>query len=148
MSNKMTDEFYTTLPWRIASRKHSEGFYVIHGKRSDHDELQIVKIHSGPHPDKNHLDRQEDNATAIVSAVNNTYGKSINPEAVGDLLEVAKLYLAELEADDDLDFLSHNEKQILAKIKAALEKATLSPSIRETKFASDLSQEEDHKPIQ
>jgi len=40
--------------------------------------------------DKADIDRMDVNAEAITTAVNNTYGKGINPEAVEGLLEALK----------------------------------------------------------
>ena len=93
LKDKMSPSFYQTLPWRIASRKYDTGFYVIHGKDTPDRELQILKLHDSPHPIKEHLDRIENNAEAIVTAVNSTYGADINPEAIGDLLEAVEVAL-------------------------------------------------------
>ena len=85
--NKMTPDFFKTLPWRIASQKWLDCFYFITGK-DDNRELKIVEMKDGHHPIKEHRDRIRNNAEAIVSAVNNTYGCGINPEAVGALWSV------------------------------------------------------------
>jgi hypothetical protein len=88
------------------------------------DELHIVRV--GGFPESVcalYSDPMDDetkaNASAIVSAVNNTYGAGINPEAVPVLLKAFQRLL-----DDCLvgDFNEHwdsytNAKEIMAKAK-------------------------------
>lgn len=60
-------------------------------------------------------------AEAIVTAVNNTYHKGINPEAVPEMLEVLKEYISFIE--ETIPF--HEESIIYKKAVSALQKATL-----------------------
>ena len=128
--DKMTPEFYTTLPWRIAAQDWRTSFYVIHGKRSDNDELQILKMDFGPHPDERHLDRMRDNVNAIVTAVNNTWGQNINPEAVPDMYEALKAVadcLGNIARGVSGTYITDSalNKAINSLSKAALDKASL-----------------------
>lgn len=59
------------------------------------------------------------NANAIVSAVNGTYGKLINPEAVGDLLESVKELV---ESWDDSRMELH---ELIEHSRKVLEKAII-----------------------
>lgn len=95
--SKMTDDFFKTLPWRIAAKRHKTGFYLILGRDEGDRELQILTLNDGPHPIKEHLDRIECNAEAIVSAVNQTYGNGINPESVPKLLDALKVMVEYFE---------------------------------------------------
>lgn len=58
---------------------------------------------------------------AIVSAINNTYGASINPEAVPDLLSALKLLLKQQE-NPHLVFTGEDP---IGTARAAIEKAKL-----------------------
>lgn len=78
--------------------------------------------------------RGKANAQAIVSAVNNTFGAGINPEAVQDLMNAIQyaLEIKDLWSADQYGTISadhEGEMQALAKmeekLKAAIEKAKL-----------------------
>jgi len=76
---------------------------------------------------ENGLDGQEEseaNSAAIVTAVNNTYHKGINPEAVPEMLECIKMSVAIFEATGIKDTSGIGGKQY-NKIKQATQKATL-----------------------
>lgn len=117
---KMSSAFYQTLPWRIASRKYDTGFYVIHGKDTPDRELQILKLHDGPHPIKEHLDRIENNAEAIVTAVNSTYGSGIDPSAINYLITALESFVEWAEKNamwDKCGQSYYQAKQALKKAK-------------------------------
>ena len=48
------------------------------------------------------IDIQESNAHAIVTAVNNTYGKGIDPETVPELLKQLKALVGQIQASNYL----------------------------------------------
>lgn len=116
--NATTSGFFKTLPWRIASQNYLSCFYHIVGKDGDR-ELKILSLNDGPHPIKEHRHRIRDNASAIVSAVNNTYGAGINPEAITDLLKAAQDFVSKVEEG------KAKSKESYSKFKAAIEKAKL-----------------------
>lgn len=64
-------------------------------------------------------DINESNAKAIVSAINNTYGAGINPEAITDLLKAAQDFVSKVEEG------KAKSKESYSKFKAAIEKAKL-----------------------
>ncbi len=69
------------------------------------------------------LDENADaNAGAIVSAVNNTWNKNINPECVPELLEALKAWVDYHDSD-----MSEAEQILMAQTKKAISKATITP---------------------
>lgn len=100
----MSENKMTAAPWRIDER----GFVLGRGLNwaiIDPDDVSRADI------------------TAIVSAINNTYGASINPEAVPDMKKVLIELLAQFEKVVEpkytLDFM------LIKEAKAAIEKAKL-----------------------
>jgi hypothetical protein len=74
------------------------------------------------------LSYYDDNATAIVTAVNNTYHKGINPEAVPEILEalkIAKNYIDVFLIRGEDPLVGENIKTHSYMIIEALKKATL-----------------------
>lgn len=97
---------------------------------TDHESLNNFYIHNY---DKTvvkligNSEQCETNAKAICNAVNNTYGKSINPESVPLMLEALKNIIPALEiaqANDCFTTGSVLEKYI-KEAKEAINKATL-----------------------
>lgn len=121
--NKMTP-----TPWKI--RKHKSWSTNVVGK----DELNDICEMSGTHSKS----IQNANASAIVSAINNTYGAGINPEAVPELIKAAIALLA-YEQKEGLfdDYVNNGDgysptlevsgtlRIILNAIKSTIEKAKL-----------------------
>jgi len=66
----------------------------------------------------------KDNAAAIVTAVNNTYHKGINPEAVPEMLEVAK-EVREWYEKNHAELLDHRTPICFSKLLSVIQKATL-----------------------
>lgn len=123
--NKMTHEFFKTLPWRIASQKWLNCFYHINGK-DENRELKILSLNDGPHPSKAHRDRIRDNANAIVSAINGTYGVRVNPEAVADLRHALNSLILSVKAHPDYTGEENEEWTDLVEIaEDAMKKAAL-----------------------
>lgn len=81
------------LPWRIASQNYETCFYVIHGKdytATDGREIQILCMHYGSHPIKEHKDRIKANAEIIVEAVNNYAQLQSELEKAKELIKMAQ----------------------------------------------------------
>lgn len=91
------------LPWEIV------------GNNVESKDMSLIYIGESDLPP----DEDKANAHAIVTAVNNTYGAGINPEAVPDLLKV----LTALWDDSCKGGIHRN--LILESAKAAIEKATI-----------------------
>jgi len=82
----------TPGPWTYTMPKPGKSKAKISGKNWTRFASVYVAIDGGT-PNK----MGEDNLTAIVTAVNNTYHKGINPEAVPELLQlVEEIYKSEL----------------------------------------------------
>ncbi len=69
-------------------------------------------------------ENSEANTTAIVSAVNNTYHKGINPEAVPEMLEVAK-EVREWYEKNHAELLDQRTPVCFSKLLSVIQKATL-----------------------
>ena len=65
------------------------------------------------------IEENSNNPTAIVSAVNNTWLKNINPESVPDLLEALDLVIGSMALERVERF------DLLDKCKSAISKATI-----------------------
>lgn len=65
------------------------------------------------------IEKRQELASCIVSAVNNTYGQSINPEAVKEMYDVLKSFVNSYKGVNIGSF------KILDQAKAAIEKAKL-----------------------
>lgn len=103
MENKMTPTPWTSDGCQV----HAKGKY-------------LLAAQSG-----SSLEEDKANSIAIVSAVNNTYGKGINPEAVQDLLECLKnIVSVAVDRWRPLPATSY-EKNCLSSARAAIEKATI-----------------------
>jgi hypothetical protein len=85
MNNNMTP-----TPWKVAKFKSWSTNVVGQGESNDICEM------SGTHPKAT----QNENAKAIVSAVNSTYGNGINPEAVKEM------YAAVLALNDYAEYVA------------------------------------------
>ena len=87
----------TPGPWSARRPEDSNGYTYVDGK--DSTQGRTSTCYNG--------EEFPDDATAIVTAVNNTYHKGINPEAVEELLQVTKaLYkqnLLSAEAQENLN---------------------------------------------
>ena len=66
----------------------------------------------------------ESNLTAIVTAVNNTYHKGINPEAVPEMLEVAK-EVREWYEKNQKRYFGEDTPVCFSKLLSAIQKAKL-----------------------
>ncbi len=75
------------------------------------------------------------NSAAIVSAVNNTYGKNINPEAVPELLRMLKCFVDVIDMIADSKgvmeertrevYVTIQQSETYIQSRAAIEKATI-----------------------
>lgn len=111
-TDKMTP---TPGPWKVVPARYPENACT--SIYSGRKEISIVSNSQAvPAPESDY------NAEAIVSAINNTYGAGINPEAVPDLLQAIKeLKQAFIRANK---FYS-KDHEILGLANAAIEKAKL-----------------------
>lgn len=66
----------------------------------------------------------EANAEAIITAVNNTYHKGINPEAVPEMLEIAK-EVREWYEKNHAELLDQRTPICFSKLLSVIQKATL-----------------------
>ena len=101
----MSENKMTTVPWEytpIGIRSKGQEWYI-----TTRDEVS------------------KSDCEAIVSAVNNTYGKGINPEAVSDLLELVKTYYYQLESTYEIGGLTDFGKDNYEKCYAAIEKSKI-----------------------
>jgi streptomycin 6-kinase len=87
------------------------------------DDRAICSTHANQNNSDNGVTHNQniDNATAIVTAVNNTYHKGINPEAVPDMLDALKMALQTLIVNYPL-YKECPEYEFISK---AIQKATL-----------------------
>jgi hypothetical protein len=104
----------TPGPWSARRPEDSNGYSYVDGKDSELG--RTATCYDG--------DIYPDNAAAIVTAVNNTYHKGINPEAVPEMLECLKMSVAIFEAMGIKDN-SRIVGEQYGKIKSAIQKATL-----------------------
>lgn len=112
----MSENKMTATPWRIEDCK--EELVITRGDIS----YGIASCYCDPMDNETRA-----NAAAIVSAINWTYGIGVNPEAVGDLWDIANQYMHYLEGIRGGLRLSTIEKENYIKCKAAIEKAKLKP---------------------
>lgn len=108
----MSQNKMSPAPWKIAATPSQTG-----GSLSDANGNKFLRVYS-------YSNTKEEDASAIVSAVNNTYGSGVNPEAVPDLLKALKaMVMTE-------DLRSNNNKNYIFtpsyhSAKAAIDKAKL-----------------------
>lgn len=110
MENNMTP-----APWEVAEREYiihvpdldndvTKTEYTIRAVMEDgqlHDKYPVIGqwISNGSNMVRQYtIALRKEDAEAIVSAVNNTYGKSINPEAVKDLYDCVLYAISALES--------------------------------------------------
>lgn len=106
----------TPGPWRLCESSKMVGIHKVIRNSEDYGSWQIAFI--APDAWELKLDGQQEsdaNATAIVTAVNNTYHKGINPEAVPEMYNMLRLLYGSEE-------LSVEESESILDI---LKKATL-----------------------
>ena len=100
MKDKMTP-----TPWEVREPITHMFASIIAAKSLDQVDSYVAAIFKS--------DDCEMNASAIVSAVNNTYGSGINPEAVPELLRALKEVIS----------VSDRKTDIYDRAKAAIKKA-------------------------
>jgi hypothetical protein len=88
MENKMSP-----APWKIKATPSQTG-----GALSDANGNMFLRVYSSSNT-------KEQDASAIVSAINNTYGKGIDPSSVPDLLEALKQARFYLSKHPEIDTL-------------------------------------------
>jgi hypothetical protein len=134
IDGKFVDYGETFFDWCKNSYDYEEVKGVLHtpgelfltiGLSSDDESIELINNAGEPvcvvliHPVK-------ETAQLIKSAVNNTAGKGINPEAVPELLEALKIITSELgewlDASDDQ--FGREQNEAYQKAEAAIEKAT------------------------
>src|ERR1700743_465811 len=100
----------TNAPWVQTKHINENWIYAINGSEDGGDIIcdQPKEELSGA--------KWEANSEAIASAVNNTWGADINPEAVPDLLESLKETLAQFKKIDKHYSKDH---EIMARAEAA-----------------------------
>lgn len=126
----MSTDKMTPTPWSIWE---DNAAFIISNTSSDRNPFiaQATDIASS-------VRRWPENAKAIVSAINNTYGAGINPEAVPELIKSAMALLAHDKKEGLFDdYENHGDgfsldlqisaelRTILDSFKAAIEKAKL-----------------------
>lgn len=107
----MSKDKMTPTPWKVKKFKNWATNVV--GKEEGDDICELSNTNSKK--------VQNTNAAAIVSAVNNTYGAAINPEAIPELMRVLKWIIEETGPNED----SAPSIEAITAAKAALEKAKL-----------------------
>ena len=115
--NKMTP-----TPWISGGSfpyKGNEGYIFATSMRP---EVLVCKTFGSSDENCPPLDEQLANSAAIVSAINGTYGKGIDPSAVGDLLSSIKELRDQFAKVNKFYSKDH---EILGRADAAIEKATI-----------------------
>lgn len=107
----MSKDKMTPTPWEIDDA--ADEINII-SMKSKHNFAAIATLFCNPVDDETTA-----NASTIVSAVNNTYGQSINPEAVKEMYDVLKSFVNSYKGVNIGSF------KILDEAKAAIEKAKL-----------------------
>lgn len=138
MSNKITP-----APWEVTNPVNTNGYYGISVPTGEYispnNRLMTAIVWSGIpgtlYGIKGESEEQRKaNAEAIVSSINNTYGKGINPEAVPELLSILTEIISVDEDRPLFDQYDHYYKEtsqsdslqiLLMKAKAAIGKATI-----------------------
>lgn len=105
---------HTATPWHIGVR-------TAHSKRDIYGQQgELIALADGVH---NSLATAQANAALIVSAVNNTAGHGINPEAVPDILKALRDLLFHVEEYMDFGKQGGQEAVLQKAARAALLKA-------------------------
>jgi len=110
----------TPTPWKVDDETDpKEELYIVSDGIPD-SFFCLANLYCNPMDDETKA-----NAAAIVSAVNNTYGKGINPESVPDLLSAlhGMLNIGNALATGHESWIDERR----ANAKAAIEKATIKP---------------------
>jgi len=119
----MSDNKMTPTPWEIDGYNMTA---IIHNMQPEANHpawKHVASCDYGYATPDDFVDLNMANAKAIVSAVNGTYGKNINPEAVADLLDVLeKIVAIATDRWRPLPATSH-EKNCLSSARAAIKLA-------------------------
>lgn len=118
----------TPAPWRADERPNPNDsripFAIIGNIQRGGCEPIADTCGFPPNSDGN-VERQRNNANAIVSAVNNTYGKGINPEVVPDLLDIVAKFLEVADGRWRSLPATSYEKNIMSSARAIIKEAKI-----------------------